>query len=194
MLQPVAATIAIFSGPYTKPVAASIMRMTVASPQPMQEPAPPTYSSERSASIMSASTFSLMYREGVSGSLRKKAISRLYASTDSGVLRTIDSASWTPQTSTHSAQPLHFVGSTKRPNRPPSSPFFSMARVVLRRLREPLAPSAPARPASPTCASSFARSDLPITFARMAVSGHLVTHSMQPTHFSRSNAGKSGAM
>ena len=42
VLQPVAAMMPMFSGPCTKPLAASIMRIAVASPQPMQEPAPPT--------------------------------------------------------------------------------------------------------------------------------------------------------
>jgi hypothetical protein len=42
VLQPVEATMPMFSGLWTKPVAASIMRIAVASPQPMQEPAPPT--------------------------------------------------------------------------------------------------------------------------------------------------------
>src|SRR5215471_4967286 len=67
VLQPVAATMPTFSRPYTNPVAASIMRSAVASPQPMHEPAPPTYSSERSVSIMSESAFSLMNFDGVSG-------------------------------------------------------------------------------------------------------------------------------
>ena len=43
------------------------MRSAVASPHPMQDPAPPTYSSERSASIMSARAFSLINFAGVSG-------------------------------------------------------------------------------------------------------------------------------
>ncbi len=43
------------------------MRNAVPSPQPMHEPAPPTYNNERSASIMSVSSFSLMNFLGVSG-------------------------------------------------------------------------------------------------------------------------------
>jgi hypothetical protein len=60
----------MFSWPYWKPVAASIMRSAVASPQPAQEPAPPTYSMDRSTSIMSDSAFSLTNLEGVSGMFR----------------------------------------------------------------------------------------------------------------------------
>src|SRR5436309_1995916 len=70
VLQPVEATIPMFSFPYTNPVAASIMRNAVASPHPIQDPAPPTYNRDRSASIMSASAFSLMNFFGVSGMLR----------------------------------------------------------------------------------------------------------------------------
>src|SRR5215207_973923 len=42
VLQPVAATIAIDSGPWTWRVAATSMRIAVASPQPEHDPAPPT--------------------------------------------------------------------------------------------------------------------------------------------------------
>ncbi len=42
VLQPVSATIPIESGPWTCRVAATSMRMADASPQPAQEPAPPT--------------------------------------------------------------------------------------------------------------------------------------------------------
>src|SRR5579872_4215465 len=66
-LQPVEATMPMFSAPYTKPVAASIRRSAVASPQPMHEPAPPANRIERPASIMSPSAFSLRYFFGVSG-------------------------------------------------------------------------------------------------------------------------------
>jgi hypothetical protein len=41
-LQPVAATMPIESGPWICRVAATIIRIAVASPQPAHEPAPPT--------------------------------------------------------------------------------------------------------------------------------------------------------
>ncbi|MCZ7627136.1 MAG: hypothetical protein M5R38_16440 [Candidatus Methylomirabilis sp.] len=60
MLHPVAATIPTASAPWTNPVAASIIRIAVASPHPMHDPAPPTYRSASSDSIMSASARSLI--------------------------------------------------------------------------------------------------------------------------------------
>ena len=42
VLQPVAATMPIESGPYTWRVAATAIRIAEASPQPAHEPAPPT--------------------------------------------------------------------------------------------------------------------------------------------------------
>jgi hypothetical protein len=42
LLQPVAATIPMESGPWTWRVAATIIRIADASPQPAQDPAPPT--------------------------------------------------------------------------------------------------------------------------------------------------------
>jgi hypothetical protein len=42
LLQPVAATMPIDSGPWTWRVAATIIRIADASPQPAHEPAPPT--------------------------------------------------------------------------------------------------------------------------------------------------------
>ena len=46
-------------------MAAINIRNTEASPHPAQLPAPPTYCSDESASIISASTFSLIYSFGV---------------------------------------------------------------------------------------------------------------------------------
>ena len=60
MLQPVAATMPHWS-PYFEPVAAQSMRKAVPSPQPAQEPAPPTYTCVFSFSIMSISRLSEMY-------------------------------------------------------------------------------------------------------------------------------------
>ncbi len=125
VLQPVAATIPMDSGPWTWRVAATSIRIADASPQPAQEPAPPTYPIACSPSIRSASAFSFRYSFGVGGRDRKKRMSRSKRSSvdspvagSSATLSIMIRASWpsAAQTSTHSAQPLQWTGSTKIPN------------------------------------------------------------------------------
>src|SRR6478752_9629652 len=58
VLQPVDATMPIDVGPWTWRVAATIIRIAVASPQPAQEPAPPTYPKASSPSMTSARALS----------------------------------------------------------------------------------------------------------------------------------------
>ena len=85
-------------------------------------------------------------------------------------------------TSTHSAHPLHLVGSMKMPNNAPSSPFRAGTSKYFR-VRTHWAPSNSGSPSS---------REAGIALARIAVSGHSVTQVMQPTHRSAMNSGISG--
>ena len=69
--------------------------------------------------VMSLSLYSPRYFCGVSGSRRENTCAVVSSALSSSVSRVMRSASWSPQTCTHSPHPLH-RSDTKIENRPPS--------------------------------------------------------------------------
>ncbi len=105
----------------------------------------------------------------------------------------MDNASWSPQASTHSAHPLHFVGSMNMPNLAGSLPCFSgtFENLFVSAHCSDIHPLI--SPDSHFSTVSFSR-DSGIALPRIAVSGHWVTHSIQATQLSDKNSGMSGAI
>ena len=98
------------------------------------------------------------------------------------------------QTVTHSAQPLHLLGSMMMANMPPFALLLGRTFVVLAGLRPLRARTSRGRPGRRSRPASASKSLSPSTLPRMAVSGQSVTQSMQPVQFSGMYSGISGAM
>ena len=116
-----------------------------------------------------------------------------------GTLSIITSASYpsAAQTSTHSAQPLQWIGSTKMPKAAGSSPLRAGTSayfwVRTKWARAVSAASAGSGWAAANASILRSVSDSGRAIPRIAVSGQALTQVMQPTHFSRRKSGMRGA-
>src|SRR5271165_3747207 len=141
---------------------------------------------------MSMSKLSLTYWELLGPKfLKKRWLLRAVVMTSSVLFAIFKALS--SQIVTHSAHPLHLLGSMMMLNIPPDSPFFLGASkyfLVRDHWARNIARSAGSVIVASRSSSSVSESTLP----KIAVSGHWVTQSMQPVQFSAIYRGISGAM
>src|SRR5450756_2642569 len=103
---------------------------------------------------------------------------------------------WATHTSTHSAQPLQWAGSMKRPKSAPSMPFLAGTSPYLAVWTkcDRAVDSASFEFGWEAANDPIALASEPLGWAvaMMALSGQALTQAMQPTHFAAARAGING--